>query len=623
MKLGVSSARNEAGQRYQPHIDGLRALAIIPVLFFHAGLGGFSGGYVGVDVFFVISGYLITGIILAEKDRGEFSLARFYVRRSRRILPALFATLVGSFAIAWFLLLPDEMVAFGKSMMSVATFSSNIYFWRTINYFGPGPESLPLLHTWSLAVEEQFYIAFPIVLLVVAALGRSWRERILTGAFVVSLALAVWVTPRSPAASFYVLPTRAWELLLGTMVVFADPRIPPASRLVREVVTAASLLMIVLPVFLYTPQTVFPGAAAIWPCAGAAGLILLGGGKSTAGWLLRTRVIVAVGVLSYSLYLWHWPILAFVRVYLGDQLTPLVGVACLVFVVGMAAASYFIIEQPIRRSAASKRRVLSAAAASSIAFAALGGAAVATDGFPSRFPHFVAKDRHLDELYSVGRCGLNAGQTFSDWDAVACTTNAGAGRRVVLWGDSFAGHLAPGLRRVAHQDGWEFVHYAKDYCPPLLGPTPVQDKSCRSFNDGIEKLAPAGSTVIMSGRWSSYERENVLDMARLEQTVAHLQKRGVRVILIGASPSFGFGSLDDYLYRSGKRDAPVTFDQSLNQRLEKDIPSAEFVDPMLVLCPTYRCALIDNGGELYVDSGHLSAHGSDLVAAALRKRLAH
>ncbi|WP_242186036.1 acyltransferase family protein [Sphingomonas sp. CARO-RG-8B-R24-01] len=612
---------NPKEQKHLLHVDGLRALAIIPVLAFHAGVRGFSGGYVGVDVFFVISGFLITGIILSEKDRGDFSLSRFYVRRSKRILPALFAVLIASYVAAWVLLLPDEMREFGKSLASVAAFGSNILFWKTVRYFGPGPETLPLLHTWSLSVEEQFYIAFPILLLVAGAAGRRFRTPILIAAFALSLALSVWATPISPAASFYLLPTRAWELLAGTMALFVASKGGTPPRWVREAITLCAFLLIVGPVVFYTPQTLFPGAAAILPCLGAAGLIVFGAGSSMVGSVLRHRLPVAIGLISYSLYLWHWPILAFARVYSTAGLSVPVRLMCLAATLVLAIGSYFLIERPTRRATASARVVLTLAIVSSIAVCAIGVITMRANGFPGRFPKFEVRNRHLETLFASGRCTLVNGQSFANWDAKFCTTNPAAPHRVVLWGDSFAGHLAPGLRRIAQARGWQLVHYAKDYCPPLLGETPVQDKTCRSFNDGILKLTDARTLVIMSGRWSSYDGEGVLDVGRIEQTVEQLRGRGVRVILVGASPSFGFNALDDYRYRTGKRDAPVTFDGMLNRRLQQGVPSALFFNPMPAICPTYRCDLIDKAGERYVDNGHLSAHGSDIVATALSRSL--
>jgi len=205
---------------YRREIDGIRALAVIPVIFFHAGFSLFSGGYVGVDVFFVISGYLITGIVMAEVTRGTFSIADFYERRIRRILPALFLVVVVCVPVAFLVLLPADLKEFGQSLIAVATFSSNVFFWSQSGYFHGAAELKPLLHTWSLAVEEQFYVLFPLLLLFMWRWGRKWTVAILLTLAVASLLLAEWGALNKPIATFFLLPTRAWELLLGSLVAF-------------------------------------------------------------------------------------------------------------------------------------------------------------------------------------------------------------------------------------------------------------------------------------------------------------------------------------------------------------------------------------------------------------------
>ena len=262
--------------KYRSDIDGLRAVAVLPVVFYHAGVPGFSGGFVGVDVFFVISGYLITQIIFDEMRKGQFSILSFYERRARRILPALFVVLTICLAAGWFLLFPDDYDQMARSAVSALLFSSNIWFWQNSGgYFGGTTDYLPLLHTWSLAVEEQFYIIFPLFLMALVRLGRRATSKFTLVLVIVSLSLAIWASPRMPSASFYILYTRIWELGVGSLLALHVGSIMP-TRWVREILAAVGLLAILVPVTLYNSATLFPGVGALPPVFGAAALIWAG-----------------------------------------------------------------------------------------------------------------------------------------------------------------------------------------------------------------------------------------------------------------------------------------------------------------------------------------------------------
>ena len=271
----VDRPRPDGHPAYRPEIDGLRALAILPVVLFHLHVAGFAGGYVGVDVFFVISGYLITSLIQQELDRGEFSFVRFWERRARRILPALTVVVLFSLAAGWFILTPTDLDNLGASAFAQSLFGSNVLFWLQAGYFEPGAGSKPLLHSWSLAVEEQFYLCFPFMLVLLGMVGRISRVRLIAGFLLLSLVLSVYGVADHPTAAFYLLPTRAWELLLGAVLALAPglaSRVSSADRW-NEILSWLGLAAIAVAVFGYHAETPFPGLAALLPCLGTAAII--------------------------------------------------------------------------------------------------------------------------------------------------------------------------------------------------------------------------------------------------------------------------------------------------------------------------------------------------------------
>lgn len=333
--------------KYRPEIDGLRSIAIVPVILFHADIGLFSGGYIGVDVFFVISGYLITALLIGDLEAGQFSLLRFYERRARRILPALFFVILCCLPPALILMLPSQNLDFAHSLMAVVVFGSNILFWNEEGYFGPAAEMKPLLHTWSLAVEEQFYLLFPLVLW---GLWRFGRRRIfwsLLATALVSLALSEWGWRHKPFANFYLAPTRAWELLAGSLAALHHKARPLRGH---DGLAALGLAAILVPLFLYDNTTPFPSLHTLAPVLGATCVILFASRETLVGRGLATRIPVGLGLISYSAYLWHQPLFAFAR--LGRTEAPpsamMLALAGLSLV--LALLSWRLVEQPFRRS---------------------------------------------------------------------------------------------------------------------------------------------------------------------------------------------------------------------------------------------------------------------------------
>ncbi|CAA6804837.1 MAG: O-antigen acetylase [uncultured Thiotrichaceae bacterium] len=373
--------------QYRKEIDGLRALAVLPVILFHAGFSFMSGGFVGVDIFFVISGYLITSLIVAEIDKGTFSLVNFYERRARRILPALFLVILACLPFAWVYLLPHEMVDFGQGVVAVTVFASNILFWKDSDYFSPDAELLPLLHTWSLAVEEQYYVFFPLLLMLAWRFGKSWFvPMLLVLIAAISLALSEWLWRVDSAANFYLLPTRAWELMLGALAGLYLRSSHISIRWLREIGSLIGLIMIGLAIVLLDDSMPFPSLYALLPTLGAVFIILCADAETVVGRLLSLPIFVGVGLISYSAYLWHQPIFAFARIYGMDEPNIGIWVGLIALALLLAWGSWCWVEKPFRdRSRFSRGQIFTLAGIGSVFLIGIGMLLVLQDGFPQRF----------------------------------------------------------------------------------------------------------------------------------------------------------------------------------------------------------------------------------------------
>jgi peptidoglycan/LPS O-acetylase OafA/YrhL len=335
--------------KYRAEIDGLRALAVLPVILFHAGFEWFSGGFVGVDVFFVISGYLITTIIIFEMAEGKFSIVNFYERRARRILPALFFVMSACLPFAWFWLTPNDLKDFGQSLIAVSTFSSNILFWLESGYFDTAAELKPLLHTWSLAVEEQYYILFPIFLMLTWHLGIKWILIFLSIVFFISLGVAHWSAHNFSSAAFYLLPTRGWELLVGVFAAFyLKYNTHLKSHNLNQALSLLGFGMILYSILVFDKTTPFPSLYTLIPTIGTGLLILCAVPKTFVHNLLSLKFFVGIGLISYSAYLWHQPLLAFARHRFLGELPELILINLCFISLAMAWLSWRFIERPFR-----------------------------------------------------------------------------------------------------------------------------------------------------------------------------------------------------------------------------------------------------------------------------------
>jgi peptidoglycan/LPS O-acetylase OafA/YrhL len=647
--------------KHYSHIDGLRAVAVLPVIFFHFNLPGVSGGYVGVDVFFVISGFLITGILFDMMQRKEFFILSFYERRARRILPALFVTCTLCLAMTLLLFVPDDFVQFSRSLEGVAGFASNFIFARWVGYFAASATVKPLLHTWSLAVEEQFYVFFPLLLY---GLDRAFAKRrrtftlslyLLLG---ISLALNLTFISSAPERTFYLLHTRAWELMMGAVLMLHLQKIH-LPQTAREVMGAAGAGLLLACFFLYDRNTVFPGAAAIPPCLATVALIWSNLESPTAvGRVLSSKPCVAVGLISYGLYLYHWPVLVFTRYYLDRDPTPAWVFFCLLLIGAMAIFSYRYVEKPIRSGVllARGKSLFQFSAGWLLAFGLAGFWGVHSEGFPGRFsgPALQYAAGAQEKLWTGGKCPIHDAPLPSG--KTVCTLGA-EGRPhpdFLLWGDSHAGMLEPAIDAMARQygvSGWSIVYAG---CPSLVKTERADHYvkfSCQQIASAVFKIIKRNKirTILLVTRWDMYAlgwekgsiettREPLISFESaggetiagrqafapaVIETARALKDIGVSVWVMKQVPPNLVNvpsALAKAVYLGRDPEAlrrPYT--DIISRRKPIDDAFAEaaqayplhFIDPANKFCPGKSlCLIASEGHALYTDNSHLTIYGA-------------
>jgi len=648
---------------YRPEIDGLRAVAVIPIVLFHAGVEWLSGGYIGVDIFFVISGYLIGSIILGDLEGGRFSFRHFYLRRMRRILPALMVSVAVTLATGYFLLLPDEWMELAQSAAAALFFVPNIHFWlASSTYFGLDVATQPLLHTWSLGVEEQFYLLAPALLVF---FHRRFREITLPIMLLLLCLLSFWVNLHWMALdskfSFYMLPARAWELLVGVLLAWCLPRYLPHPR-TGDWLSAAGLALCIVPVFLLDEHSAFPDVNALYPTFGSA-LIILGTAASPAcrvARLLSTGPFVAVGRISYSLYLVHWPVVVYLGLLRPDESRP---VLVLVISTLLATASYRFVEERYRRplpaghAAGRRKHELQGLLAAFLVGCVL---IVVAEGFPRRVPASalsVAGSTAAGEDY--GHCDVL--EDDPSLEAVRCRLgSAEAPVTVALWGDSHANALAPALDTALRRLGKAGYLYFGSGCRPLMDVARPGRNRCPRFNEAVADAIAADphlETVYLAGYWrlplmgQSYDKGNFLvedDRSSersavenravfrrgLARTLAALPER--RVVLVEDIPEVGsqFGkSLGNHFVRerwlgiarqgeySFTRRDDDAYPEVFESLLRSGFPDLAILRLQATLCAGARCPLMREGDLLYYDGDHLSEKGSLQLAGVFRRDL--
>ena len=612
---------------FRREIDGLRALAVLPVILFHAGFETFSGGFVGVDVFFVISGYLITTIILAELEQGKFSIVNFYERRARRILPALFLVMLVCIPFAWFWLMPSDMKDFSQSLVAVSVFASNILFWRESGYFDTAAELKPLLHTWSLAVEEQYYVLFPLFLMLFWKLGKRWILVTLGLVFVASLAVAQWGAYAKPAAAFYLLPTRGWELLIGAFAAFylSKANRKDFGKGLSEFGGWLGVALILYAVFAYSKATPFPGLYALVPTIGTVLIILFATQQTTVGKFVGNNVFVGIGLISYSAYLWHQPLFAFARHQNSTEPSKLLFGLLSILAIFLAYLSWKFVEGPFRAKAKfSRKYIFIFAFAGSSFFIVLGALGILKKGFESRLNEqqreilsFNSYD--YKEIYRQGDCFLNPEQSYSEFKK-SCYDESGSDS-ILVWGDSHAAAFSYGLRK----NFSNISQYTASGCPPILGVGVSWRPMCEGINkfvfEEISRKKP--KTIILHANWILYDDQkpvvNLVNTFEYIRDVSPLSK----IILVGGVPQYA-PSLPTFmvnrrvtLANNAKLVSPSYVKiASLDSQISDVAASfgVDFFSPLNSLCDAVGCLVSSRyEGRLMPtawDYGHLTSAGS-------------
>lgn len=627
--------------KYRPEIDGLRALAVFPVILFHAGFGLFSGGFVGVDVFFVISGYLITTIIINDIENKRFSIVNFYERRARRILPALFFVMLVCIPFAWIWMLPSQMKEFSQSLVAVSFFASNILFWTESGYFDAASEEKPLLHTWSLAVEEQYYVLFPIFLIFAWRFGKNRVFWMIVVMAAISLLLSEWGWRNSATANFYLAPTRAWELFAGSIAAFI---VKSKGVNKNNALSLIGLAAIVFSIFAYDENTPFPSVYALVPVLGVVLLVLYAHKDTLVAKLLSTKVFVSVGLISYSFYLWHYPLFAFKEI-LWFQFGVLESSLTILVAFFLAYFSWRFVEKPFRN----KRQigaggVLGFSIIGIISFLIFGFAGYSSEGFSKRFE------------YSDNNFHRNIAQQNSYCTQKYPTLNQFKNCRlsnlildptIALIGDSHSIVLYEAL--IAQYPNESIITIERTNCLPFVNDYLLNSNDCNNLQDDLYDFFdsnPQIKTVILAGYWgylasggfsyrgvgyrisddiTEHDASSFLKNAnRFFKNVGHKTRK---IYLIEDHPDIDFSPVRCTevrmpVFRAKGSRCHMDYSSYLPRKREVDDllfsllrvnPNIKYVTTNRHFCDSKKCWSMANKVNLYDDGDHLTLSGAELV----------
>ncbi len=619
--------------KHRAEIDGLRTLAILPVIFFHAGFEFFKGGFVGVDIFFVISGYLITTIIISEMTEDKFSIVNFYERRARRILPALFFMMAACLPFAWLWLLPSDLKDFGQSLVTVSTFSSNILFWTEGGYFGTAAELKPLIHTWSLAVEEQYYILFPIFLMLTWKLGIKWILILLSIVFLISLGVAQWGAYNSPFGAFFLLPTRGWEILVGVFAAFyLNYNTHLKSHTVNQVLSLLGFGMIVYSIIAFSETTPFPSLYALIPTIGTGLLILCAVPKTYVHKLLSIKFIVGIGLISYSTYLWHQPLLAFTKHrVLGEPSDLNLIILCAASLV-IGWFSWKFVEMPFRsKTKFSRRSIFRFALIFTLFFSVAGIWLHNNDGALVYYPKekqkvlvsFINPSEYVNERHKQIRL-LEFSKSNDKKD-------------ILIIGDSHSEDLVNAVFEAGLNNDMEFSSY---YISVSCGVLFVRDKKDREdtklncqreglsfFNNDLQKQMSLADEIWIISSWSQR------DMIYMSKSLENIKTINKNIKLFGTK---NFGNPNSKWYNTVDIDdwSSAIFDDSDKNeyatisKVNADLSniakslSVEFFNTQHLICRGEAyCSNYIDGNIISYDGTHLTKHGAKILGLSLKNVL--
>ena len=648
--------------RYRPEIDGLRSIAVVPVILFHAGLSAFSGGYVGVDIFFVISGYLITHIITEDLQKEHFSILEFYERRARRILPALFLVVGICIPFGWIWMLPLQFKDFSQSIVATVLFSSNFHFWLEENYFDTGAGEKPLLHTWSLAVEEQYYVLFPFVLALLWRFKRQQITWLIFGAAIASLVACEWGWRNVPTANFYLALFRAWELLAGSLCALVILR---GQHRASNLLSLLGLSMTLIPVFLFDVRTPFPSLYALVPVLGTVLIILYGTTDTWTARFLSAPLLVGIGLISYSAYLWHQPLFAFARMRSIFEPSPWIILLLALASFVLAYLSWRFVEKPFRKgpdSCITSRKAV-------FATSAFVGAVLLGIGAYGHLLNGKNANNAFHELRprDVGPCFFR--ELPSSQSLVHCREWLGRRDFFVLIGDSHAQAISKSLREILHKNGKGLISMTQDGCLPVprtLREGRSKKDSCLLFADHVFELAASlkPETVIVATRWALHiegtryvNSQGFVEEGTSARTfvagdtsswdvaqanlIKHIRDEFIRIgqttplVLVTEIPEVAWpvpkvamlGGLNlleyPYTFYAERNYRVIQLFESILAEGEKNLT---IFDAAKVFCPPAirrLCLQHKDRALLYFDDDHPSSFGSSLLSEALIESVVH
>lgn len=650
------SAAMSTKPAYRPDIDGLRAIAVLSVVLYHYGATWLPGGFTGVDVFFVISGYLITGILRREIERGEFSLLNFYARRIRRIIPALFVVLLATLAVGWFVLMPGDFAELGSSAAYAAVGFGNFFFLGNTGYFDQAADLQPLLHTWSLGVEEQFYFVWPILLFLGLTLVRSRKVFLILFALAVALAFAysIRILGKDVKGAFYLPAPRAWELAIGAFVAFL-PAIK--SRVASLLATITGLLLVAGSLLFINSDMPFPGPAAALACVVAA-LITWDKRENLVSSVLSIRPLVWIGLISYSLYLWHWPVLVLYRHYSNGRLPSLEESSALMLVsIALAYASWRFVEQPTRHIRMGRWKAVGAGLAAAGVVAIAGVTTANSYGFPDRVAQEAAQMSSLDVMWQWS-CEE---QEVPELGGALCVFGgewASSPRKVILWGDSHAEHAAPLVQSALAGSNSAVALVVS--CPAALGGSVRREwaevpgfvQSCEKQRETVLAAIGTGEieALILAASWNPLARVvssstseadgKVLVAQGLTELFETLEKmpRQPKVYLIDQFPNFSRDPVACELAQTSGLSRSLSCDDNPRNAFEwsaekqavsfpgfENFPSrfkfVTIITPRQSMCASGECQTRLNGEFLFRDATHIRRNLSAKTIADLSDQI--
>lgn len=569
--------------KYRTEIDGLRALAVVPVILFHAGFESFSGGFVGVDVFFVISGYLITTILVDDIENKRFSIYNFYERRARRILPALFFVMLVCIPFAWMWMLPDPLENFGQSLVATTLLANNVLLYVTSGYWDLASEFKPLLHTWSLGIEGQYYVLFPVLIVFTWRFGKGFVTTWIIVVTSLSLGLSQWISHENPEAAFFLIHTRAWELLSGSIASFIVRR---QGLRKSNALALLGLAAIIFPIFFYDETIPFASFYTLTPVLGTLLLILCAEKRTVVGKLLGTRVFVGVGLISYSMYLWHQPVFAFSRIYQKEEPSFSIQVAMIIATLLLSYISWKYVEKPFRNKSKVNGKVfLITLTICSIGLVGFGYSAHKSHGFVGRV---------FDKSVSSAEMHTSYNQRNFTFKADGFRTDLQP--KILVIGNSFGRDIVNVLRETYDFTKLELL-YRDDY------------NICSLFQLDSGKVLYSEADIIVFA--SNYE---IKDTRCINKSLELSNKFGSRIFFVGTKQ---FGSNLNWIARTELNERKLLRNPVLQETLNADIRAAEVIHPknyisiMQPLSNSEGVIVTDKLGRLISpDRIHLTRYGA-------------